>query len=207
MKFHLYSLKVSTNVKIAMQCFENFGGGKCPKYPPTGCAPAAIPSVEWHNLFGNHICAKLVFASCAKTWIKCYRFLHVVVTWGQGRIKWTRGPRRSPDCEAHKTLTTTAQRFTCPRFKFAEAPVKNIKTDTIWQQPKLKTIWGDHLFKQKVVSQKTIFLLPWHYTTIFFLIHSLTIFTAQIVHSHVYSGTICLHSLADQNVHRLETMF
>jgi len=34
-KFHLYSLKDSTNVKIAMQCFENFGGGKC----PPGCAP------------------------------------------------------------------------------------------------------------------------------------------------------------------------
>ena len=33
MKFHLYSLKVSTNVKIAMQCFENFGDGKCPKCP------------------------------------------------------------------------------------------------------------------------------------------------------------------------------
>jgi len=29
-------LKVSTNVKIAMQCFENSGGGKC---PPPGCAP------------------------------------------------------------------------------------------------------------------------------------------------------------------------
>jgi len=31
MKFHLYSLKVFANVKIAMQCFENFGGDKCPK--------------------------------------------------------------------------------------------------------------------------------------------------------------------------------
>jgi len=27
-------LKVSANVKIAMQCFENFGDGKCPKCPP-----------------------------------------------------------------------------------------------------------------------------------------------------------------------------
>jgi len=27
-------LKVATNIKIAMQCFENFGGGKCPKCPP-----------------------------------------------------------------------------------------------------------------------------------------------------------------------------
>jgi len=29
-EIHLYSLKDSTNVKIAMQCFENFGGNKCP---------------------------------------------------------------------------------------------------------------------------------------------------------------------------------
>jgi len=37
MKFNLYSLKVSANVKIAMQCFENFWGGKCPKCtPPPG---------------------------------------------------------------------------------------------------------------------------------------------------------------------------
>jgi len=36
MKFHLYSLKVSANVKIAMQCFKNFGGGQMP-HP--GCAP------------------------------------------------------------------------------------------------------------------------------------------------------------------------
>jgi len=34
-------LKVSTNVKIAMQCFENFGGrANAPNAPPPGCAPA-----------------------------------------------------------------------------------------------------------------------------------------------------------------------
>jgi len=27
-------LIVSSNVKIAMQCFKNFGGGICPKFPP-----------------------------------------------------------------------------------------------------------------------------------------------------------------------------
>jgi len=31
--------------------------------------------------------------------------------------------------------------------------------------------------------KQTIFLLPFHYTTIFFVIDSLTIFTAQIVRS------------------------
>jgi len=41
------------------------------------------------------------------------------------------------------------------------------------------------LFKPNVVSQKTIFLLPWQYTTIVFVIDSLTIFTAQIVRSHM----------------------
>jgi len=51
------------------------------------------------------------------------------------------------------------------RFNFAEAPVKNFKTDTIWH-PTLQrqlgvTMYGGsyvfNLFKQKVVSQKTIF--------------------------------------------------
>jgi len=67
-----------------------------------------------------------------------------------------------------------------------------------------------HLFKQKIVSQKTIFLLPWHYTAIFFVIDFLNIFTAQIVHSYMYWGKICLHThsrRSDENVHRLEKMF
>jgi len=46
----------------------------------------------------------------------------------QGR---RRGPGQSRDREA--PYTRLAQRFTCPRFNFAEASVKNIKTDTIWQ--------------------------------------------------------------------------
>jgi len=28
-------LKASSNVKISIQCFEIFGGGKCPKYQPS----------------------------------------------------------------------------------------------------------------------------------------------------------------------------
>jgi len=63
-----------------------------------------------------------------------------------------------------------------------------------------------NLFKQNVVSQKKIFLLPWHHSTIIF-VDSLTIFTAQIAHSHTYWGKLCLHSLADQNVHRVEKIF
>jgi len=38
-------LKVSTNVKIAMQCFENFGGGQMPQMLPPGCAPATFHPV------------------------------------------------------------------------------------------------------------------------------------------------------------------
>jgi len=34
-------LKVSTNVKIAVECFENFGEANAPNAPPA-CAPA------WH---------------------------------------------------------------------------------------------------------------------------------------------------------------
>jgi len=104
-------------------------------------------------------------------------------------------------------------------------------------------------FSNRMLYHKnTMFLLPGHSTTIFFVIDCLTTFTAQIVHSHMYWGKICLHqaqrvfweklqffklcpthfsrgaktfqggilplsygsglhSLADQNVHRLEKMF
>jgi len=37
-KFHLYSLKGSANVQIAMQCFENFGRGNVPNAPLWLCA-------------------------------------------------------------------------------------------------------------------------------------------------------------------------
>jgi len=33
-KFNLYSLKVFSNVKIAMQCFRNFQGGQMPRMSP-----------------------------------------------------------------------------------------------------------------------------------------------------------------------------
>jgi len=65
------------------------------------------------------------------------------------------------------------------------------------------------LFKQKVVSHKNGIVATATLHNHLFVIDSLTIFTAQIVHSHrpMYWRKICLHSLADQNVHRLEKMF
>jgi len=43
-------LNVSANVKIAMQCFENFGGGECPPwlrawFPVIYCAFSTLLSV------------------------------------------------------------------------------------------------------------------------------------------------------------------
>jgi len=38
-------LKVSANVKIAMQSFEIFGEGECPNAPPPDCAPALFDTV------------------------------------------------------------------------------------------------------------------------------------------------------------------
>jgi len=40
-------LKVSANVKIAMQCFE-ISGGQMP--PPPGCAPASTPTFKQYCL-------------------------------------------------------------------------------------------------------------------------------------------------------------
>ena len=61
----------------------------------------------------------------------------------QCRIKWTRGPGQNRDREAPQTLSATAKRFTCPRFNFAEAPVKNVKTDAILQPAlQFRDCWG-----------------------------------------------------------------
>jgi len=72
--------------------------------------------------------------------------------------------REAPD----KVVTARAPKrwaqllFTCSRSNFAEAPINNVRTDTIWQ-PTLQrqlgvTMYGGSyvvsLFKQKVVSQK-----------------------------------------------------
>jgi len=70
---------------------------------------------------------------------------------------------------------------TCSRFNFAKAPVKGVKTDTIWQPTLHKrlgvTMYGGsyvvNVLKQKVVSPKTISLLPWRYTTAY-LCHRLS---------------------------------
>jgi len=40
-------LKVSANVKIAMQCFENFGGGEMPQMPPPLVARLLGSSSWW----------------------------------------------------------------------------------------------------------------------------------------------------------------
>jgi len=44
-----------------------------------------------------------------------------------------------------KTLSATTYLFTCPRFTFAEAPVKNVKTDTSWQ-PTFKRQLGVNMY-------------------------------------------------------------
>jgi len=51
---------------------------------------------------------------------------------------------------------------------------------------------------RKLYHKKTMSLLPRHYTTILFVIDCLTTFTAQIVHSHMYWGKICLHQTLNQ---------
>ena len=65
-----------------------------------------------------------------------------------GKVATARSPKRS--AQLHSVC------FTCSRFNFVEAPVKNVKTDTIWQ-PTLQRQLGDHsylvnLFKRDVVS-------------------------------------------------------
>jgi len=60
-KFHLYSLKVYANVKIAMQCFEIFGGQM-----PSGCA--SVVSHMICRLICDHEIAWTDRAVAGKAW-------------------------------------------------------------------------------------------------------------------------------------------
>jgi len=54
-KFHLYSLKVSGNAKIAMQCFQNFGGIHMPQMLPPW-SRLGSDNVSWLSLqFGEQV--------------------------------------------------------------------------------------------------------------------------------------------------------
>jgi len=49
---------------------------------------------------------------------------------------------------------------------------------------------------KRLYNKKMIFLLPWCYTTLFFVIDSDHLHSTNPVHSHMYWGKICLqHSL------------
>jgi len=52
-------LKVAANVKVTMQCFENFEGGKCPKclpgYEPEYSTETRINASRLINKFKNSV--------------------------------------------------------------------------------------------------------------------------------------------------------
>jgi len=47
-------LKVFANVKIAMQYFDNFGGGQMPQMPPAWLRAGVPQMVRDEKKFGNH---------------------------------------------------------------------------------------------------------------------------------------------------------
>ena len=126
----------------------------------------------------------------------------------QGRIKWTQGSGQSRDCESPKclaqlrsvshTLISTLQKHRSKLIRFDSLHFR----DNWWWPCTAVHMWLI-CSKRKLYHKETIFLALYHYTT-FFVIDPLTIFTAQIVHSHMDWGQICLPTVADENVHDLE---
>jgi len=53
-KFHLYSLKVSGNVKISVECFENFRVGQMPQMPPPLVARLILANIILHHKSNFH---------------------------------------------------------------------------------------------------------------------------------------------------------
>jgi len=61
-KFHLYSLKVSANVKISVECFENFGEANAPNASPP-CLRAWFGMVR-HSFNWLHTSCILISELC-----------------------------------------------------------------------------------------------------------------------------------------------
>jgi len=82
-----------------------------------------------------------------------------------GKVVTTRPPKRLTHLRSvSHALVSTLQKYLSKTSKHI------IRQPTLQRQLRVTTYGGSHvvsLFKQKVVSQKTIFLLLWHYTTIF----------------------------------------
>jgi len=97
------------------------------------------------------------------------------------------------------TLSATAWRFTCPRFNFEKSPVRNVKRfgsqdfRENWGWPCAAVRMWLICSNRKLCHKKRSFCCRETIQQSFFVIDSLTIFmSAQIVHSHMYWGKICL---------------
>jgi len=62
-------LKVSANVKIAMQCFENFGGANAPN-APLGCAPGPRCPLWLRAWWQLHSDCRLQTSAGIRDWAK-----------------------------------------------------------------------------------------------------------------------------------------
>jgi len=54
------------------------------------------------------------------------------MTHWQGQNKWTRDPGQDLTANPHKRFAQLRSVHMRPHFNFAEALIKNVKTDTIW---------------------------------------------------------------------------
>ena len=124
-------------------------------------------------------------------------------------MKWARGPGQRRDREGPLNASWNCVAFHMPSFQFCRSTGQKRQTWYDLAAYISKKIGNDHVRRfvcslicssRKFHHKKSTFLLPWHDTTNFFFIDSLTIFTAQIVHPRMYWGKICLHSFADQKV-------
>jgi len=108
-------------------------------------------------------------------------------------------------CSLPHALVSTLQKHRSKMSKLIRFGILHFRNNWGWPCTAVRMwlmCWNRKLYRQKQyycyrdATQQPIYVID-----------SLTIFTSQIVHIHACWGKICLHSLADQNAHRLEKMF
>ena len=122
-----------------------------------------------------------------------------------GKVVTARPPKRLAQLRSVlHALVSTLQKYRSKTSKLIRFCSLHCRDNWGWPHTAV-CMWL--ICSNRKLYHKKRFLLPWHHTTIFLVIDSLTIFSAQTVHSHMHWGKICLQSLADHSVHRLEKMF
>jgi len=159
-------------------------------------------SANWNTLERN--AGRNETWTLLRTIIGCAR-LSSRCGWAQSWIKWTRGPGQSRDREAPKrlvqlrkvshALVSTLQKHRWKTSKVIRFGNLHFSDNWGWPSTAVPRLCTSFVQTENLITTKHLFATVRLHKNIF-VIDSLTIFTAQIVHSHTHWEKICLCTLS-----------